>query len=199
MLAAVHAMCIYQIVGFFTSTNAEQTRLAELQQLFFLKMVRKLIATYLHPHPTALSNRTVNGSSTDENEFTNWRKWIMNETIRRTVFLANIINTLSCRTQKQNPYYYEPLDDSVVLNMILPAPSAMWKASSLEEWLAAKANLNPQDKVRSQTTVQAILEQFTSAGDIVTNRERRGRATERVRFEELDEFTKIVVSTARAY
>ncbi|KAL4863816.1 hypothetical protein BDV12DRAFT_177030, partial [Aspergillus spectabilis] len=195
MLAAVHAMCIYQIVGFFISTNAEQTRLAELQQLFFLKMVRKLITTHLHP--AAISTRTSN--STDENESTNWRKWIMNETIRRTVFLANIINTLSCRTQKQNPYYYEPLDDSAVLNMILPAPSAMWKASSSEEWLAAKANLNSQDKVRSRTTVQAVLEQFTSAGDIVTNRGRRGRATEKVRFEELDEFTKIVVSTARAY
>ncbi|KAL4783847.1 hypothetical protein BJX76DRAFT_357632 [Aspergillus varians] len=192
MLAAVHAMCIYQIVGFFISTNAEQTRLAEMQQLFFLKMVRKLISTHLQP------SRNTNG--TDEAESTNWRKWIMNETIRRTVFLANIINTLSCRTQKQNPYYYEALDDEAVLNMALPAPLPLWKASCSEEWLAAKGNLGPEDRAQSQATVKMVLDQVTGQSDIVTPRGRRGgRTPERIRFEELDEFTKIVVSTARAY
>ena len=38
MLAVVHAMCIYQILGFFVSTNPEQARSAELQHLFFLKV-----------------------------------------------------------------------------------------------------------------------------------------------------------------
>lgn len=38
MLAVVHAMCIYQILGFFVSINPEQTRAAESQQMFFLKV-----------------------------------------------------------------------------------------------------------------------------------------------------------------
>jgi hypothetical protein len=45
-LAAVHAMCIYQIVGFFSS-NAEQARYAELQHPFFLKVYNASLAPYL--------------------------------------------------------------------------------------------------------------------------------------------------------
>ncbi|KAL3462226.1 hypothetical protein BJX64DRAFT_288557 [Aspergillus heterothallicus] len=196
MLAAVHAMAIYQILGFFTCTNPEQTRLAELQQLFFLKMVRKLITAHLsRPFP---SNNTTPTTKTDDNESTNWRKWIVNETIRRTVFLANTINTLSYRTQKQNPYYYEALDDDSVLNMLLPAPMSVWKASSEEEWLAAKANLNPEERSRSTMTVQTVLDQFTGQG-IIGRGGRRGRERHRLNFDELDEFSRIVISTAKAY
>ncbi|KAL2812983.1 hypothetical protein BJX63DRAFT_432272 [Aspergillus granulosus] len=202
MLAAVHAMAIYQILGFFISTNPEQTRLAELQQLFFLKMVRKLIATHL-ARPSPFNSTTPTTADNEENESANWRKWIVNETIRRTVFLANTINTLSYRTQKQNPYYYEALDDDAVLKMLLPAPMSVWKASSEEEWLAAKANLSPEERGRSRMTLKMVLDQFTGQGVVAggssTKGGRRGRERDRVNFEQLDEFTRIVISTAKAY
>lgn len=38
MLAVVHAMCIYQILGFFVSSSPDQARSTELQHLFFLKV-----------------------------------------------------------------------------------------------------------------------------------------------------------------
>lgn len=38
MLAVVHAMCIYQIIGFFSSSNTEHARATELQHSFFLKV-----------------------------------------------------------------------------------------------------------------------------------------------------------------
>jgi hypothetical protein len=223
MLAAVHAMAIYQILGFFTSTNPEQTRLAELQQLFFLKMVRKLISTHLPPRqhppsssPASSSQSTINNSnsnsnsnnSTDDAIFgTDWRKWLITETIRRTVFLANTINTLSYRTQKQNPYYYEALDDDSVLNMLLPAPMSVWKASSEEEWLAARGNLSAEERGRARMTVRMVLDQVSgqrtgtggggSGGR--SGRRARDRERERVNFEELDEFTRVVISLAKAY
>ncbi|CEL04993.1 hypothetical protein ASPCAL06115 [Aspergillus calidoustus] len=219
MLAAVHAMAIYQILGFFTSTNPEQTRLAELQQLFFLKMVRKLISTHLPPRqhppsssPATSSQSTINNSnsnnSTDEAIFgTDWRKWLITETIRRTVFLANTINTLSYRTQKQNPYYYEALDDDSVLNMLLPAPMSVWKASSEEEWLAARGTLSAEERGRARMTVRMVLDQVSgqrtgtggggSGGR--SGRRARDRERERVNFEELDEFTRVVISMAKAY
>lgn len=37
VLAVVHAMCVYQILGFFASVGSEQARSAELQHQFFLK------------------------------------------------------------------------------------------------------------------------------------------------------------------
>ncbi|KAJ0426734.1 hypothetical protein BJY00DRAFT_306731 [Aspergillus carlsbadensis] len=221
MLAAVHAMAIYQILGFFTSTNPEQTRLAELQQLFFLKMVRKLISTHLPPRqhqasssPTSQTQTQTNTNSnnssntTDETIFgTDWRKWLITETIRRTVFLANSINTLSYRTQKQNPYYYEALDDDAVLNMALPAPVSVWKASSEEEWIAARGNLDANERGRARMTVQMVLDQVSGqagAGPVSGvggrgGRKGKERDRERVNFEELDEFTRLVISTAKAY
>jgi hypothetical protein len=38
MLAVVHAMCVYQILGFFDGMTSEQTRAAESKQMFFLKV-----------------------------------------------------------------------------------------------------------------------------------------------------------------
>lgn len=40
MLAVIHAMCIYQILGFFVSSSPAQARLSELLHLFFLKVCK---------------------------------------------------------------------------------------------------------------------------------------------------------------
>ncbi|KAF5553467.1 hypothetical protein FMEXI_2384 [Fusarium mexicanum] len=180
MLAVVHAMCIYQILGFFVSVNPEQTRAAESQQMFFLKMTRRLAKQYLQT------------SAVEDGEESNWRKWLMDETIRRTVFLVNAINTLSCRVQKQDPNYFEPLDNALIHNLTLPAPEAIWKASSAEEWTLAKSQLPANDFTRTKVTVRQAVDQIKSIGRSGD----RGTHISPLRFDMFDDFTKLVIATA---
>ncbi|KAL7813732.1 hypothetical protein V8C26DRAFT_421547 [Trichoderma gracile] len=174
MLAVIHAMCIYQILGFFASSSPAQAQLSEMLHLYFLK--------HLLPPST--------DEVTDE---VSWRRWIMKETIRRTVFLVNTINTLSCRIQKQNPYYFEPLDDNLVRNTTLPAPESLWKASSAEEWIAAKAQLGPEEAARSCLTVQQVVDQFMSEND---PNDHQNHDICRVKYEQFDAFTRLILATA---
>ncbi|KAH0498522.1 hypothetical protein TgHK011_005774 [Trichoderma gracile] len=182
MLAVIHAMCIYQILGFFASSSPAQAQLSEMLHLYFLKMTRRLIQQHLLPPST--------DEVTDE---VSWRRWIMKETIRRTVFLVNTINTLSCRIQKQNPYYFEPLDDNLVRNTTLPAPESLWKASSAEEWIAAKAQLGPEEAARSCLTVQQVVDQFMSEND---PNDHQNHDICRVKYEQFDAFTRLILATA---
>ncbi|SCV48715.1 uncharacterized protein FFB14_10492 [Fusarium fujikuroi] len=180
MLAVVHAMCIYQILGFFVSVNPEQTRAAESQQMFFLKMTRRLAKQYLQT------------STVEEGGESNWRKWLMDETIRRTVFLVNAINTLSCRVQKQDPNYFEPLDNDLIHNLTLPAPEAIWKASSAEEWSLAKSQLPADDFARTKVTVRRAVDQIRNSGRSGD----RGTPSSSLEFDVFDDFTKLVIATA---
>lgn len=152
-------------------------------------MTRRLIQQYLQSPP---------GGDSEE---ANWRKWIINETIRRTLFLVNTINTLSCKTQRQDAYYYEPLDDNLIRNMVLPAPDSLWKASSAEEWLIAKAQLDPNTEARSRLTVQQVLNQIDA-----DRNERHGvgpgmmqqplaGGSWKISYADLDEFTRLILST----
>lgn len=196
-LAAVHAMSVYQIVGFFGST-AEQARCAELQHHFFLKMARRLAQQHLRPSDEA---------DLDES----WRKWIIHESIRRTVFLVNMINNLSCRTQKQNPYFYETLDTDLILNMPLPAPDVMWRATSPEEWIAAKNSLGPVGLTQLKLKAKVLREQYDGNGVGVsdgdgdgevrssggTGRNIRGSAASgpKAEFDDLQEFTRLIMAS----
>lgn len=129
MIAAVHAMCVYQIIGFFDDSSPRSAPFAELQQAFFLRMARKVVALYM---PQLRS-------SFDSSNFSElaWKKWASAETVRRTFFLIHIINVVACRTEKQNPFFYEELDDDLVMNLPLPAPEKMWQANSAAEWQSA--------------------------------------------------------------
>ncbi|KAL5590227.1 hypothetical protein FOBRF1_013784 [Fusarium oxysporum] len=180
MLAVVHAMCIYQILGFFVSINPEQTRAAESQQMFFLKMTRRLAKQYLQT------------STVKDGEESNWRKWLMDETIRRTVFLVNAINTLSCRIQKQDPNYFEPLDNDLIHNLTLPAPEVVWKASSAEEWTLAKSQLPSDDLSRTKVTIRQAVDQIKNSGRLGD----RGTRASQLQFDVFDDFTKLVIATA---
>ncbi|KAF4473240.1 hypothetical protein FAGAP_13331, partial [Fusarium agapanthi] len=180
MLAVVHAMCIYQIMGFFVSVNPEQTHAAESQQMFFLKMTRRLAKQYLQ------------ASTVEDGEESNWRKWLMDETIRRTVFLVNAINTLSCRVQKQDPNYFEPLDNDLIHNLTLPAPEAIWKASSAEEWSRAKSQLPSDDFARTKVTIRCAVDQIKNSGRSGD----RGTPVSPLQFDMFDDFTKLVIATA---
>ncbi|KAL4985601.1 hypothetical protein BDW68DRAFT_198629 [Aspergillus falconensis] len=144
-LAAVHAVCIYQVLGLFGGNflpaaikqsrdmkeglekrMEESEREAELHSSFLLKMTRRLYAHYR----TAIE--------TTQDAELNWERWKFAESLRRNIFFANIINILGARAGKLNSAYFEPLDDEVVFNLPLPAPECMWRSCSLREWLEAR-------------------------------------------------------------
>lgn len=66
----------------------------------------------------------------EDQQIPNWQDWVLAETIRRTVFVVNIINVLSLRMGHQNIFFYKPLDDDLVSDMPLPAPDSWWRAQN---------------------------------------------------------------------
>ncbi len=70
-----------------------------------------------------------------------WQRWLVAETVRRTVFLVNTINILAGHENGCPTPYYEPLDDSFVFRMALPAPDALWESRTAEAWQAARDRL----------------------------------------------------------
>lgn len=153
-------------------------------------MIRKLAHRHLQ------NNGTID-------RITDWRMWIMQETIRRTLFLGNVINNLSYRMGKQNSYYFEPLDDNLILKMPLPAPSRLWKASSKEEWLAVKENLTAQESAWEAMTLEEVLKQYTAdpeSNSLSLGREdiSAAQGPAEFRLEALDEFTRLILATAKA-
>ncbi|KAM5352643.1 hypothetical protein ACJ41O_005365 [Fusarium nematophilum] len=147
VLASVHAMCVYQIVGFF-GASLEQARNAQLQQPWLLKMTRHLAR--------------INGQAKASLfEPSTWEVWALGESIRRTILLANTINVLSCRVGRQDPYMYEALDDALVSVLRLPAPSGLWKAKSAAEWDTQKMLMTGDDVKKSQATLGEAFESLS--------------------------------------
>lgn len=72
-----------------------------------------------------------------------WKHWTFIETLRRTVFLIHVINVTSARLAKQDRFFYEGVDDNLVLDMSLPAASPLWEASGEQEWHSAHGQLPP--------------------------------------------------------
>lgn len=108
-----------------------------------------------------------------------WRHWIMSETIRRTALLVNVINILSCRVGKQDRLFFEPL--GIVRDMLLSAPDAIWKASTVEEWADAR------QRTGDSITLQQALDQIDTTG-------RPGSPFGEL--EELDGFMHLIIYTA---
>ncbi|KAF7589914.1 hypothetical protein BBP40_003532 [Aspergillus hancockii] len=143
-LAAVHAVCVYQILGLFgdnfipaaikphapkeaTERGREETeRAAELHSSFLLKMIRRLYK---------MNQESMQIHHTDEND---WTRWKFTESLRRNLFFVNMINILGAKARKLNEHYFEPLGDEIVLDLPLPAPEFMWRCCSEEEWLVAR-------------------------------------------------------------
>lgn len=144
-LGALHAMCVYQIIGLLDVTDPAQIRNAEYQHPFFLKLARRICQGNL-------------SSAVGTNETASWRSWIVEETLRRILFLVNLVNTLSRRTHSHNPSYYEALDEDLIFDMALPAPDPMWKASTPEEWERAKRKVGWSCK--RQRTVHVVIDRL---------------------------------------
>jgi hypothetical protein len=172
-------MCIYQILGLFNSTT-EQARLAESQQSFFLKMTRRLAQQFL----------PLDQESTPDPIDATWRRWILLESLRRTLFLVNIINNLGCRTQKLNGFYYEPLGDQMILDLPVPAPQRLWDATSAEEWSSIFENFSEDERILVNTSV-GRLKQMVDPTATAT-----GKASNpAMNFDKLSEFTKLVLAS----
>ncbi|KAJ3463273.1 hypothetical protein MRS44_008059 [Fusarium solani] len=171
VLASVHAMCVYQIVSFF-GPSLEQARNAQLQQPWLLKMTRHLAR--LHKQSISLSEQNW------------WEPWALGETIRRTILLVNTINCLSCRVGRQDPYLYEPLDENLVSNLPLPAPTALWRAKSATEWETQRLLMADPDLGVSQMTLGETLASLSQAS----------RANS-LSWDGLDQYTRLVLGTLR--
>ncbi|KAJ5394603.1 uncharacterized protein N7487_012244 [Penicillium crustosum] len=166
-LAAMHAVCIYQIMGLFGNNflsaavkkpmrskgseerQQEFERSAELYSSFLLKMTRRLSSVY---------SKALQIHHEDEND---WNQWKFMESLRRNFFFVHIINILESKTQKLNENYFEPLNDNMILRLPLPAPERMWRACSTEEWMLARAQtlgcpISPKSPENGGSTLRTL-------------------------------------------
>lgn len=84
-----------------------------------------------------------------------WQRWLVAETVRRTVFLVNTINILAGHENDCPSPYYEPLDDSFVFRMALPAPDPLWESRTAEAWQATRDRLGWLSSKKS--TIETLL------------------------------------------
>ncbi|KAH8600032.1 hypothetical protein B0O99DRAFT_590445 [Bisporella sp. PMI_857] len=135
---ALHAVCIYQIISLLEVDQdvawKSGVNSSWLHIPFLLKMARRFRDNHLHSMSWDSPEMEVTN-----NETKNWREWIVDETVRRTVFLVHCINEATCYSKDgKRTTYYEPLDQDYILNMVLPAPTPVWEASTSEAWAAQK-------------------------------------------------------------
>ncbi|BAE56756.1 unnamed protein product [Aspergillus oryzae RIB40] len=167
-LAAVHAVCLYQILGLFGDNflpaaivrpqvpkeindkrREENERAAELHSSFLMKMARRLYKM----HQEKLL--------THHNDETDWNRWKYAESLRRNFFFVNMINILGAKARLLNEQYFEPLGDDIVLQLPLPATEHMWRCCDEEEWAIARehAMRRPANSPPVARTLRELLEQ----------------------------------------
>jgi hypothetical protein len=160
-------------------------------------MARKLVRSHLKPDLLL--------AAYDESDF---RQWSLYETIRRTTFLVNMINTLSCRMRKQDAYFYEALDDELISRLPLPAPESLWKADNLWDWSRAKQRFGGDEKgVASKDVLHWLRTQAADSAVSSNNSNQSGSSSASTTgdglengldFEKLPEFTKLILATLEA-
>ena len=129
-IAILHAMCIYQIETILASRNRKQTKPRSMNKDLYHHFLLKMTRLLCRQHLDILTSK--------DNSTASWSSWTLAETLRRTVFLVDMVNELSYHTQALDSIYHEPLQDSLLMEMPLPAPESMWRATSEEEWTAAR-------------------------------------------------------------
>ncbi|KAH8804514.1 C6 zinc finger domain protein [Xylogone sp. PMI_703] len=178
---ALHAMLIYECLDLRESIDDEpqewrlNPRAKGLGSPFLVKMAE----TYYQPYP-ALREPDFNAfmdpaTSACTAATSQWARWRITETARRTIFFANILNFYSNRdhiTGKQLPYY-SSINDDLILNMPLPCNDVAWLARSEEDWKLAMQrppstiyhspgfNSPGCEAIDSQITLKSIFSKFT--------------------------------------
>ncbi|KAJ5816319.1 C6 finger domain protein [Penicillium robsamsonii] len=168
-LAALHAVCVYQILGLFGGPSVESPRsgystpfkdrnerrredsgnAAELHGYFFLK------ASTLPFLPMTRRLCKLHQKALERNE-AGWSEWKFAESLRRNVFFVHVVNILAAEARKLHHDYFEPLNDAMILQMPLPAPEYMWRVCSDAEWQVAREHARPTSPAPS--TLQDLLD-----------------------------------------
>lgn len=160
---ALHAMLLYEILELSIAQDVEieywKRKICGkgLKSPFLLKMA----VCYTNEHSKALM-------LTPETE-KSWVPWAVAETIRRTVFLANMVNFISNwnhETGKQSPYY-DPINDELILSLPLPCSQRLWNARSEEDWQMVVQTGEAVDPLGAPTPPQGL--DMVSAGGVSLN------------------------------
>lgn len=182
-IAMLHAMCIYQIetVLAIRMQKAVQVRISSTGTYhhFLLKMTRRLCQQH---------NERV---SLKENTAISWHSWTMAETLRRTTFLVDMCNELSYHTNALNGVYYESLDDGLLLDMPLPAPDSMWRASSEDEWATAR------DATGWTGAGVVTLRSAMDGQDTIPRSLDENPGSDSMRSDKIQQISKLIISSAR--
>ncbi|OJI95794.1 hypothetical protein ASPVEDRAFT_77576 [Aspergillus versicolor CBS 583.65] len=130
---ALHAMLLYEILDLSPVEEGirwKQRPRGLVKTSFLARMAREYSEKYVETYDASL----LPSPGT-------WTKWVVAESARRTVFLANIVNFLSKRDSqsKKLSVNYQPLGDELILNMPLPCSQTLWAARTEEEWEQAIA------------------------------------------------------------
>ena len=179
-LASLHAMCVYQILELFEVSNPKETKprikQAELHHHFLLKMAHQFSKKYL------------SANAMIKNDYSSWESWRTAESVRRTFFFINAINTLAYRSHALNPNYYEPFDEDTVFNMPLPAADVLWKATTEDRWKTERDNLSGGGM---DTFKISMIDKLTDERLFIS---RNGESFD---FNEPEEFTKLIIASAK--
>jgi hypothetical protein len=126
-------------------------------------MARKLISVYFQNVRFSSQETTSTVSDSEQS----WNQWRFVETVRRTIFLVNIINNLSCRTGKQEPCFHEEVNDELISTLPLPSHESVWKADSEDEWLGAQVMAAEEERLATsnQFTTLILATMTPLAGD----------------------------------
>jgi hypothetical protein len=91
-----------------------------------------------------------------------WQSWVTAETVRRTIFLANMINFFANRDfdKREQSIYYQELDRDLILNMALPCSQALWNATSEEQWIENHTELNLDGLGTGYTTLHKLFSTY---------------------------------------
>lgn len=123
-----------------------------------------------------------------------WAKWVVAESARRTVFLANIVNFLG----KRQSVYYQPLGDELILDMPLPCSQALWAARTEEEWEKQIATAQSQSDPFSVFTEDEDISQWSlrSLFSVISKNDLRVRAQSTAGFGDSNQLRALIVLCA---
>ncbi|KAH8125324.1 hypothetical protein LI328DRAFT_167445 [Trichoderma asperelloides] len=148
---ALHSMLIFvcmdmkEIIGDESEGWKLTPPVKGLGSPFLLKMTE----SYLQSYPE-IRNHDINVFSDPKSSpcsaaTSQWARWRITETARRTIFFTNMVNFYSNydhKTGKLSPYY-EALNNDLILNMPLPCNHAAWLARDEESWSLAMKRHSP--------------------------------------------------------
>lgn len=168
LLAVVHAMCMYQIIGFFDG-DVGQVVAAREKNGAFLEMGKRLV-------------RMVSGGGMGWGDWAEWRVW---ESVVRTVHVVHAINVISTR---QNGGVYEPLDREAVLDLPLPCEGDVWRATTGVEWARARRKKGDMEVLTMRKLVgdEMALKQFISGLD---------GDNDQKKFQDCDDLVKLILAS----